>query len=156
MQATKKYTPFKCYAQSKLANVMTAAEIHHRSSVAIGQGAPGSRHNPVCATSVHPGLVDTPLARHYFENDWPFRWLRPVVRPLVRLLEPAVLLKPAVSAHSVAYAALADSAAVAGQYVVGQRVARPAKAAQDEVQRARLWSKSCKLAGIADPLPMHV
>ena len=34
LHATKRYVPFKCYAQSKLANVMTAAELHRRCAAA--------------------------------------------------------------------------------------------------------------------------
>lgn len=152
MQAERKYVPFKSYMQSKLANVISATEMHHRCKMAVDDAGAGAK-SPVCVTSVHPGLVDTPLARHYLENDAPPRWLVPLLRPVMRAISGPVLIAPELSALTVTNAALADEASVAGKYMVGTKAARPARAAEDPDQRARLWETSCRLAGIDDPLP---
>lgn len=156
LQATKQYVPFKAYAQSKLANVMAAAELSRRCATmhASSSNSHFQLGRPVCSTSVHPGLINTPLARAYFENDWLFPWVRPVVQPLVRMLEPLALLEPFKGACSVAFAALAPEAAVNGMYISDERVTPAAAAARDSTACGRLWSTSCELSGMQDPMPL--
>ena len=50
------YEPFKAYAQSKLANALFARELAYR-----------LRETPVTANSVHPGVINTNLGRHFSE-----------------------------------------------------------------------------------------
>ena len=150
LQARKKYAPFRSYCQSKLANVMAAAELNHRCQLANFDAAGAL----VTATSVHPGLVDTPLARGYFEGDWLPALIRPMAKPIVRVLEPVFLKRPSLGAAPVLLAALGVADEVAGQYISGQKVATAAKAAADVDQRAQLWQVSCELARIMDPLPL--
>jgi len=150
LQASRRYKPFKGYAQSKLANTMTAAELQRRFDRAAGAHA-DSRCRAT-AVSVHPGLVDTALARTYFETDWLAKWLAPVGRPLLRALFPFVLLPPAMSARTLLWAAFAPAETVAGAYVSDCAVKPMARAAEDPAACARLWDVSCKLAGMDDPL----
>jgi NAD(P)-dependent dehydrogenase (short-subunit alcohol dehydrogenase family) len=156
LQATKQYVPFKGYAQSKLANVMAAAELSRRSATmhANSRSSHFQSGRPVCSTSVHPGLINTPLARAYFENDWLFPWVRPIAQPIVRMLEPFGLLEPFKGACTVAFAALAPEATVDGKYVSDGRVTPSAAAALDRSACGLLWSKSCELAGMQDPMPL--
>lgn len=151
VQATKKYVPFKSYAQSKLANVMAAKELNRRCAAAGHAGL-------VTASSVHPGLVDTPLARGYFMNDFLSVWpqvLQPAARRFMKVVLPTMLIPPSMGANSVVYAALGSDDEVAGQYIEGQHTMQPAKLARNEAACAQLWNVSCKLAKIDDPLPMH-
>ena len=152
VQAEKKYVPFKAYAQSKLANVMAVSELNRRCN------PKASSTRRVTANSVHPGLVDTPLARGYFLHDYlsPVPGpLKPLARPAIKALMPVVLLPPQLSVLSVVHAALGDDDAVAGQFVQGQRAAKLPKAAQDGEACAQLWDTSCALAGITNQILVH-
>lgn len=90
--------------------------------------------------SVHPGLVDTALARGYFESLVPG-----LLRPLLRVVFPVVLRTPASAAKTVVYAATAPE--VAGAYVSDGAVHRAARLARDVDAARRLWDVSCDLVG---------
>lgn len=93
--------------------------------------------------SVHPGLVDTALARGYFESLVPG-----LLRPLLRVLFPVVLRTPASAAKTVVFAATAPE--VAGCYVSDGAVHQPARLARDVGAARRLWDVSCELVGSTD------
>ena len=80
--------PFKSYAQSKLATAMFSAELDHRAAM-HEQMCPSGGAPTVSAVSVHPGIVNTALARRYFEDDWIAPALRPLLKPVLRALFPA-------------------------------------------------------------------
>lgn len=94
--------------------------------------------------SVHPGLVDTALARGYF-----LQLLPGVLQPLLKPLFPVILRTPASAAKTVVYAATAPE--VAGQYVSDGRVHPPSKRAQDVGAACRLWDVSTVLVGWETP-----
>ena len=144
LQAEKSYKPFRSYAQSKLANVMTAAEMHHRHNQVNSFGTCASLPR-VTAVSVHPGLVDTELARNYFETDFIPSFLRPVARPLLRPLFPYLLLPAVIGCRSLVWAAFAPSDEVGGRFVSNCAVQPPAAAANDATKRKLLWDVSCQL-----------
>jgi NAD(P)-dependent dehydrogenase (short-subunit alcohol dehydrogenase family) len=150
LQAEKKYVPFDSYAQSKLAMTMTAVEISKRA--AAWQQNRGFPNSVVTCTSVHPGLVNTPLARHYFQNDYFPRWIRPVAWPIVKPLLQVLLIPPERSVNTMVHAAFGDKQAINGQFVDVNGVSRMPPLAEDSTARGKLWQISCELARIADPL----
>lgn len=135
------------YADTKLANLVSTIELQRRFE--RGGGSPDS------AVAVHPGLVDTALARGFFRGEVP-AILRPLLVPLLdTVFFPFFLRTPQAAARTVLYAATAPADAVAGQYVSGLRVARHAARADDPVLAARLWSASCELTGSQIPAELQ-
>jgi NAD(P)-dependent dehydrogenase (short-subunit alcohol dehydrogenase family) len=132
-----RYSEFRSYANSKLANLLFTAELQRRLSAA------GSR---VIATVAHPGLVATNI---YDEATGL------AMRLMVRLFSQS----PEMGSLPVLYAAVAD---VPGNTFVGPKdlfhmrgapvVIKSSKAAQDEALAKRLWTVSEKLTGVSCPL----
>lgn len=174
MQSEHKYVPFEAYAQSKIANVMTSVELQrrcdrlqqrlHSASVAPGAtaapppdprpsaGAGGVAEAAVTCTAMHPGLVNTPLARDYFVNDYiAVPWLRPLLAPVLRAVFPLALLRPELSVRAVALAALGPPGEVRCRFVEGQSAGPVFRAACSAGDCARLWDVSLELAGQVDP-----
>lgn len=123
---TTKYRPFLAYAQSKLAIVAVTKELQ-------------SRRSHVVAVSVHPGLVDTQLARGFFESCVPR-----VVRPLLIPLFPLLLKTPEEAVQSVMYAITAPSQSVAGKYVSERKVVECSKRAECPDIGKELWEMAMK------------
>lgn len=149
MQGIVNYTPFKSYAQSKLACMMTSVELHDRCQQYSQELNVDSSRGVTC-TSVHPGLVDTPLARYYFENDYlKPAFLRPVLRPLIKALFPVALLKPELSVQNMDLAMFGSG--VERKYVRSNGAIDVFGEARSIEARGRLWDKSVELAGITSP-----
>jgi NAD(P)-dependent dehydrogenase (short-subunit alcohol dehydrogenase family) len=141
--------PFKSYAQSKLANLMTSVELHDRCQE-CSQQLNLDDSTAVTCTTVHPGLVDTPLARYYFENDYlKPAFLRPVLRPVIRVLFPLALLKPELSVANMDYAMFGDG--VERKFVRSHRAIGVFGAARCKEATVRLWDTSLELAGMQNP-----
>lgn len=163
LQARTSYVPFRSYAQSKLANIMCAHELQRRCDdlqrrlgVAGPAAPPGSDPaqppSLVTCTNTHPGLVNTPLARTYFETDWiAVAALRPVLAPVLRAVFPLALLRPELSVGTVALAALGPAGEVRGQFVERQRAAPLWARACPPRETTRLWAVSLDLARMRDP-----
>lgn len=144
LQGRKSYHPFKQYAATKLMTLLTAKELHRRfqlhSTIASG-GNPAD-----CAVAVHPGIVDTDLARTYFLNEVP-KLLRPIVRPLFEhVLFPLCLKTPEAAAERLIYAATMPG--IGGQYVVDCRPGKCSVLAGDEGVAGQLWKVSEELTGV--------
>ena len=124
------YGILKAYKQSKLANVLFAAELARRLD---GTG--------VTSNSVHPGSVDT--------NIWTGtpRWAKPFIALALR---PWFLTPEAGGATIVQLAASADLDGVTGRFFEKQQPVAPSPVARDEATARRLWQVSSKLAGLAD------
>lgn len=164
VQARASYVPFRSYSQSKLANIMCAHELQRRCDalqlrlgVTGPAAAPGSdpAHPPslVTCTNTHPGLVNTPLARTYFETDWiSVAALRPVLAPVMRAVFPYALLQPELCVGTVALAALGPAGEVRGKFVEGGRAAPLWARACLPRESTRLWAVSLDLARMRDPL----
>lgn len=149
MQAVRKYTPFKCYAQSKLACMMTAVELHDRCQE-CSRRLNLDESTAVTCTAVHPGLVDTPLARFYFENDYlKPAFLRPVLRPIIRALFPLALLKPKLSVSNMDFAMFGEG--VGRKYLRSNSATGVFGEAKSSTGRSRLWDTSVELAGMQNP-----
>lgn len=115
--------------------------------------APGEPRDVVLA--VHPGLVDTQLARTYFKQSV-YKPLQPLTTPLLdHLLCPLFLRTTRTAARLVLLAATAPGKEVAGEYLAGRGVARAAAAAEDPALARQLWDNTHELlvkAGVHEPL----
>jgi NAD(P)-dependent dehydrogenase (short-subunit alcohol dehydrogenase family) len=118
----------KAYSQSKLANVLFAAELARRLA---GTG--------VTSNSVHPGSVDTNIWA-----DAPL-WAKPMITLLFR---PWFITPEQGGATIVQLAASPTFAGVTGQYFERQRSVEPSAAARDRVTAERLWEVSAELVGL--------
>lgn len=126
LQGERKYRGWKAYAQSKLANVLFAAELSRRLSAA-----------EVTANSLHPGVVATKLLLRGIMPGW-------LARPWT--------ITPEEGARTSVYVATAPGLeGVTGQYFDDCRPQEPSKEARDETVAARLWAVSEELTNGKEP-----
>jgi NAD(P)-dependent dehydrogenase (short-subunit alcohol dehydrogenase family) len=132
----RRYSPWRAYCQSKLANLLFAQELQRRLAAA-GSG--------VLSTAAHPGWTATDLQR---------------TAGVVRLLNPLFAMKPEGGALPTLRAAT-DPAAPGGSYWGPSRFfemngpPKPARInarARDAAVAARLWDTSEALTGVVFPL----
>lgn len=128
LQLQRCYSGWRAYCQSKLANLLFAAELGRRLS---GCG--------VTCYAVHPGLVKTQL---YRQAGWLLRAAQAPVMTLFRT--------PAQGALTPLYCALAPELAChTGRYYTDCREATPSARAQSVEDARRLWQLSEQLVGTA-------
>ena len=122
------YGILKAYSQSKLANVLFAAELARRLE---GTG--------VTSNSLHPGSVDT--------NIWSGTplWAKPIVAVVFR---PWFITPEAGGATIVQLAASEELDGVTGRYFEKQKPVAPSVAAANRATAARLWEVSAQLVGM--------
>jgi NAD(P)-dependent dehydrogenase (short-subunit alcohol dehydrogenase family) len=145
LQAKTRYDPFKCYANSKLCQLLAAKELNRRMNDGSGEFPSGG-----VAVACHPGIVDTALARQYFKDRVP-KLLLPIAAPILdTIFFPGFLKTPKAAAECVLYAATAPAEEVGGKYIQECAVARSSKASEDVVLARRLWKKGKELAGLED------
>ena len=148
LQGTQSYDPFKQYANSKLCQLIAAKEFHRRMNAPLddaSSSSSSSNYPKGAAVAVHPGIVDTELARGFFNNGIP-KLLHPVLMPfLERVVYPIFLKTPKAAAECVLYACTAPGDVVGGKYVVEGRVAKSSAASDDVLLAHRLWEKSEEL-----------
>lgn len=134
LNSDKKYDEGDAYAQSKLANILFTRELAKRLQ---GTG--------VTVNAVHPGLVNTEIARHMgFANSiiatvffQPFVWL--------------FLKTPTKGAQTTIYAALSPELEnVSGKYFSNQSEAEVSEGALDEADAKRLWLTSERWTHVRD------
>ncbi len=128
LQGERRYSGFRAYSQSKLANVLFTHELARR-----------LKETNVIANCLHPGVVRTNLGK---SNWWVFR--------LALFLFAPFLLSPEKGAKTSIY--LASSPEVdrtAGKYFVKQKVAKSANISNDEVMSKKLWDVSAELTHIS-------
>ncbi|GBG69270.1 hypothetical protein CBR_g3969 [Chara braunii] len=126
----RKYHAFHAYTQSKLAIDLWTKELHRR-----------YRDRGVTAVCVHPGLVDTALARGYFGNlaPWPLSgWLGP--------LYPIFLKTSTQALETVMYAITAPPEEIGGAYVADARVSQCGRICHDAKLATKLWDAACAAA----------
>lgn len=79
------------------------------------------------AVSVHPGVLDTSLARDYFKQMFP-EWIQPVTNPICdKVLLPVITRRVEYGGNSVLAACLRPSNEVAGKYTAFGKVTKNAK-----------------------------
>ncbi len=121
----KSYAPWTAYGRSKLANLLTAAELARRFA--------GSART---AYAVHPGTIKTELIRH----------MHPVARGAMSLIAPLALKSiPQGSATQCYVAAHPDVVRFSGRYFVDCNPAEPSAQGRDADLARRLWTESEKI-----------
>jgi NAD(P)-dependent dehydrogenase (short-subunit alcohol dehydrogenase family) len=125
LQAKQKYSGFRVYGQSKLANILFTKELARRL-----QGT------NVTTNSVHPGLVATGFARNNAGLlNFLFGW---ILRPFART--------PEKGAETPIYLASASKVqGMTGLYFSDKQPVTPTAAAQDMAAAERLWQVSAEL-----------
>ncbi len=120
LDASKGYSRWRAYGQSKLANILFARSLAKRFA---------GTHKT--ANAVHPGMVRTELDRHSGT----------VVRLAYAIGGPVLVKNAAEGAATQCYVAAHPAVAdVSGAYFVDCNVARPTRVAQDDALAERLWS----------------
>lgn len=133
------YTGFRGYAASKLENILAAKRMH-----TILPRSPSAD----AAVAVHPGLVQTSLAKGWLVgSDVAMGVVHPLTSAVLGTLAPILLASVSNAARSVVYASLAPSSEIGGQYVAYGKVATSSKRSCDEELAAGLWEASMKLTG---------
>jgi NAD(P)-dependent dehydrogenase (short-subunit alcohol dehydrogenase family) len=128
LHAERRYSGWKAYAQSKLANVLFTYELAHRLS---GTG--------VTVNCVHPGFVNTRFA---FDRD------SEKPHPVMKLLRPFTI-RPAEGAATAVYlAASPEVEGVSGKYFVKRKEKASSRASYDLVAAEKLWNLSVALTGV--------
>lgn len=129
LMGERRYSQWRAYGQSKLANALFALELHRRLQ---GTG--------VDVYAVEPGAVATGFARDG-DGTALMGWLMGVAR--------FVIQTPVQGARTVVHCATApEVAGVSGQYWGRMRVRRPTAAAVDVALARRLWDVSEQLTGV--------
>ncbi len=143
LQAKVHYDPFKCYANSKLCQLLAAKEFNRRMNDGSDEFSGG------VAVAVHPGIVDTQLARQYFKDQVP-KVLLPIASPILdKFFFPVFLKQPKAAAECVLKAVTAPAEEVGGKYIQECEVTRSSKSSNDVVLASRLWEKSRELLAAA-------
>lgn len=127
LQGARRYSGFKAYMQSKLANIMFTYALARRLD---GKG--------VAVNAVHPGSVATNWAR---QAGGPFSWL-------VKLSTP-FMITAAKGADTVVWlAASPEVERVTGQYFARRRAIRSIAVSYDRTKQERLWDLSARMTGV--------
>jgi NAD(P)-dependent dehydrogenase (short-subunit alcohol dehydrogenase family) len=129
LNATRSFSGFPAYANSKLANVIFANELARR-----------TRKQAITSNSLHPGFVASKFGHN--NGVW--------YAGLFRLLQRLIAISPERGARTSIYVASApEVAGLTGQYFDNRQARPPAAAAQDEALGQRLWEVSLQQCGLA-------
>lgn len=126
LQGARRYSGWKAYAQSKLANILFTVELARRLE---GTG--------VTVNALHPGFVSSNFATG-----------TPLSRLGMRLLRPFTITPEKGAETSIYLATSPEVEGVTGRYFVRKRVVEPAPAATDPAAARRLWQVSAELTGL--------
>jgi NAD(P)-dependent dehydrogenase (short-subunit alcohol dehydrogenase family) len=125
LSGDKGYKPMAAYGQSKMANLLFAKELQRRFA--------GTRKT---AYAVHPGVVDTNLARN----------VGPVLRRVFAVVGHLFFKSVGVGAATEVFAAVSPKAVpLAGNYLADSNVKKPRADAEDAALATRLWAESEKI-----------
>jgi WW domain-containing oxidoreductase len=125
LSGDKGYQPLAAYGQSKIANLLFAKELQRRFA--------GTKKT---AYAVHPGVVDTNLARN----------LGPVLSRVLAAIGPLFLKSVGEGAATEVFAAVSPKAVpLAGNYLADSNVKKPRADAEDAALATRLWAESEKI-----------
>ncbi len=136
IRGADRFSGFRAYSHSKLANVLFAAELARRLEAAGRQ---------VTANSIHPGAIP---------GSGFGRFLPGPLSGLFRLLEavPGVTSVADGAAEILFVGVSPRTAEVSGRYFSDQHPTTPSEAARDRDAARRLWTESARLLGIEEPL----
>jgi NAD(P)-dependent dehydrogenase (short-subunit alcohol dehydrogenase family) len=127
LQAKKRYSGWRAYQQSKLANILFTRELARRLE---GTG--------VTANALHPGYVNTQIFRVKGFAGW-----------LMRRAADLFAITPEQGAQTSIYLATSPEVeGVTGKYFVKQEPVPSSPASQDDTTARRLWDVSEELTGL--------
>lgn len=125
LDASRRYSGWTAYGQSKLANILFARSLAKR----LSRGR--------VASSVHPGVIKTNLGRHM---GLPIKIGYSIGGPLVlKSIPQGAATQCYVAVHP-------NAAALSGMYFADCNVARPSRLAEDDALAERLWTTSEEIA----------
>ena len=129
IQFKQKYSGWKAYQQSKLANILFTYELARRIE---GTG--------VTANTLHPGFVRTNFLEAF--NDAPAGWLFKKIGGLIAL-------SPEQGARTSIYLASSpEVAGVSGRYFVKEKPVVSSPQSRDQAAAERLWKLSVEMTGV--------
>jgi len=128
LQLKQKFTPFRAYSQSKLANILFTVELSQRLH---GTG--------VTVNCLHPGVVRTRFAVDRKTNKLSF---------FAKLYQPFTITQEKGAETSIFLASSPEVQNITGQYFDKKKIARTSKAAQNEDDAKKLWNVSMQLTGL--------
>lgn len=136
VQGADRYTGFKAYSHSKLANVLFTTELARRLD------ATGRK---IIANNIHPGAIPGSGFSRFLPGPLPGLFQRLEAVPGVTSVADgaAEILFVAVSPRT---------AEVSGRYFANQQPRTPSEAARDSEAARRLWTESATLLDIEEPL----
>lgn len=128
LQLERKYTGFRAYGRSKLANILFTHELARRLE---GSG--------ITANALHPGIVSTGFNKN---NGMLMRLGMTVARPF--------LISPEKGAQTIVYLASSpEVAGVTGEYFINCTATSSSPVSYDETAARRLWEVSAALTGLS-------
>jgi NAD(P)-dependent dehydrogenase (short-subunit alcohol dehydrogenase family) len=131
IQFKQKYSGWKAYQQSKLANILFTYELARRIE---GTG--------VTANTLHPGFVRTSFLEAF--NDAPAGWL-------LKNLGGMIALSPEKGARTSIYLASSPEVeGVSGRYFVKEKPVTSSPQSRDQSAAERLWRLSLEMTGVGD------
>lgn len=125
LDGSRSYEPWRMYARSKLANIQFARSLARRFHAAGGRQT---------ANSLHPGVIQTNLARHVPDPESMFSRMRDILKTV----EQGAATQCFVAVNSAA-------AELTGEYFDDCAVAEAAPAATDDAAGEALWQRSEEL-----------
>jgi NAD(P)-dependent dehydrogenase (short-subunit alcohol dehydrogenase family) len=131
IQFKQKFSGWKAYQQSKLANILFTYELARRIE---GTG--------VTANALHPGFVRTSFLEAF--NDAPAGWL-------LKNLGGLLALSPEKGARTSIYLASSPEVeGVSGRYFVKEKPVTSSAQSRDQSAAERLWRLSVEMTGVGD------
>jgi NAD(P)-dependent dehydrogenase (short-subunit alcohol dehydrogenase family) len=132
-----KYSGWRAYAQSKLANIMFTYELARRLATEPTAGG-------VTVNTLHPGFIASNFARNNITG-----WRRPFGLLLTGLQRIAAR-SPEEGAETIIYLASDPTVAgITGQYFVKKQITKSSAASHDATVAGRLWTLSEQMVGTA-------
>jgi NAD(P)-dependent dehydrogenase (short-subunit alcohol dehydrogenase family) len=129
IQFKQKYSGWKAYQQSKLANILFTYELARR----VPETA-------LTVNTLHPGFVSTNFLEVFM--DAPAGWL-------IRKLAPLVALTPEQGARTSIYLASAPEVdGISGRYFVKEKPGISSPQSRDQTAAERLWRLSAEMTGV--------
>jgi NAD(P)-dependent dehydrogenase (short-subunit alcohol dehydrogenase family) len=126
IEGKRRYSAWRAYQQSKLANLLFTYELARRLT-----------GTSVTVNALHPGFVRTNIFRHPSWRAW-----------LVRRVADLIALSPDRGAETSVYLASSpEVAGTSGQYFVKKKLATSSPKSHDRTTASRLWELSEKLTG---------
>jgi NAD(P)-dependent dehydrogenase (short-subunit alcohol dehydrogenase family) len=132
LQFRQKYSGWKAYQQSKLANILFTYELAKRIA---GSG--------VTANALHPGFVRTNFLQVF--KDAPAAWLLQAIMPMLAI-------SPEKGARTSIYLASSPEVeGISGKYFVKEKPVVSSPQSRDAASADRLWKISVEMTGAGEP-----